>query len=397
MHRSRFLILVCVVVALGCDARSARSGAATQRLAVPPVGGRFPAIQVIEFLRGLRNPVYITHDGTKRLFVVEQPGTVKLVLPSGVQKTPYLDIKKQVNFGGECGLLSIAFHPDFQKNGRIYVNYTAKSSQLKTVVSEFHVDPKSTKIDPSTERILLTVDQPFPNHNGGQLQFGPDGMLYIGMGDGGSANDPNGNAQNKKALLGKMLRISVDTRDKYAIPKDNPFIKDRSYAPEVYALGLRNPWRFSFDRKTGDCYAGDVGQNTFEEVDLIRSGGNYGWNQREGFHAFQDAADRKDFAPPLAEYGRDKGLSITGGYVYRGKLFPSIQGVYFYADYSSGRIWGLKQEGGKVTSNAELDVTRDGKPILNRIQPVGFGEDVDGELYLCDYNGTIYRIAAPGK
>lgn len=384
---------------VGCDGRSAK--------AVPPVGGDLPPIQLVEFVRGVRNPVYLTHDGTERIFIVEQAGVVKLIEPAGVQKSPYLDIKKKVHAGGECGLLSIAFHPDFAENGFVYVNYTAKGGKLQTVISEFHAEPNAKRIDPATERILLKIDQPYSNHNGGQIKFGPDGMLYIGMGDGGSANDPHGHGQNPKSLLGKMLRIDVtpstasspisspptaSRRKGYAVPKDNPFVDDKRFAPEIWALGLRNPWRFSFDRETGDCFTGDVGQNAYEEVDLLVAGGNYGWNQREGFHAFQRGRASSEFIDPLAEYGREMGLSITGGYVYRGKQFPSLVGVYIYADYGTGRFWGLKQAKGKVTTNAEFEVTRDGKPILNRVQPSSFGEDAAGELYVCDHNGTVYRI-----
>ncbi len=176
------------------------------------------------------------------------------------------------------------------------------------------------------------------------------------------------------------------------MPQDNPFVDDKRFAPEIWALGLRNPWRFSFDRETGDCYTGDVGQNLYEEIDLLVAGGNYGWNRREGFHPFQRARTSRELIDPLAEYGRDKGLSVTGGYVYRGKAFPSLDGIYFYADYGTGRFWGLKQTKGRVTLNAEFDVTRKGKPVLNRVQPSSFGEDAAGELYVCDHNGTVYRI-----
>jgi glucose/arabinose dehydrogenase len=317
---------------------------------------------------------------------------VKLVDPKiGVQKTPYLDIRKQVNFGGECGLLSIAFHPEFASNGLLYVNYTSKG-KLQTVISEFRAQRNARAIDPATERVILRIDQPFSNHNGGQIAFGPDGMLYIGMGDGGSANDPQENGQNPRTLLGKILRIDVSPRRGYAVPKDNPFVKDDRFAPEIWALGLRNPWRFSFDRVTGDCYTGDVGQNTYEEVDLLVAGANYGWNEREGFHPFQRGRNSPEFVDPLAEYGRDKGLSVTGGYVYRGKMFPALDGVYLYADYGTGRFWGLRQSKGIVTANAELIVTRQGKPILNRVQPSSFGEDAAGEMYVCDHNGVVYRI-----
>lgn len=388
MRVRRWIAIIVLCLATGCDAREAS--------AVPPVGGELPAIALVEFVRGLRNPVFLTHDGTARIFIVEQAGIVKLVEPTGVQKTPYLDIEKQVHSGGECGLLSIAFHPDFATNGRLFANFTNNDDkQLKTIIAEFRVtDPKAKQVDSTTGRVILTIDQPYANHNGGQIAFGPDGMLYIGMGDGGSANDPRGHGQNPRSLLGKMLRIDVTPRKGYAVPKDNPYVNDRRFAPEIWALGLRNPWRFSFNGKTGECYTGDVGQNAFEEIDLLVAGGNYGWNKREGFHKFDGGRSSSEFIDPLAEYGRDKGLSVTGGYVYRGREYPELQGVYIYADYGTGRFWGLKQTKGKVTLNAEFDVTiaRRNQPALNRVQPASFGEDSAGELYVCDHNGVVYRL-----
>jgi glucose/arabinose dehydrogenase len=360
-----------------------------------------PPVRLEELARGLKQPVFLAHDGTPRRFIVEQAGTIRLIDADGtLVKQPYLDIVKRVNSGGECGLLSVAFHPKFAQNGFLYVDYTAKPRrQLQTIISRFTAEKDSARVDPSTEVVLLTIDQPYPNHNGGQLQFGRDGMLYIGMGDGGSANDPQGNGQNTNVLLGKILRIDVNTKTGYGVPKDNPFVGKEGYRPEIWTLGMRNPWRFTFDRATGDCYCGDIGQNLYEEIDLIRKGGNYGWRLREAMHAFQGGEMRKDFVDPIAEYGRDKGQSVTGGYVYRGKQFPQLVGWYLYADYASGRFWGLKQKGGKVIANVELDITyRDAagreRPPLNRVQASSFGEDADGELYVCDYNGAIYRVVA---
>jgi glucose/arabinose dehydrogenase len=268
-------------------------------------------------------------------------------------------------------------------------------------VSEFKTEPKSPTVDKSTERNLLTIDQPFPNHNGGQLQFGPaDGMLYIGMGDGGSAHDPMGNGQNFKSLLGKMLRIDVTPRQGYGIPKDNPFVGDDKYAPEIWATGMRNPWRFSFDEQTGLLYAADVGQDIWEEIDVIEKGKNYGWRVREGFHELHSVSDPPEFAEPIFEYEhgtKDKRMaaSVTGGYVYWGKKLPALAGCYVFADYVDGRMWAIRYEGGKVVAS---DVIVDPKnPEKNGgqrpTQPAGFGVGPDGELYMLDANGPVYRIA----
>jgi glucose/arabinose dehydrogenase len=361
---------------------------------------RPPALRLEELARGLKQPVYLTHDGTPRRFIVEQAGTIRLIGEDGkLVRQPYLDIIKRVTSGGECGLLSVTFHPKFAENGFLYVNYTAKQKkQLQTIVSRFTVDPAATRVDAATEVVLLTIDQPYSNHNGGQLKFGLDGMLYIGMGDGGSGGDPQGNGQNPAALLGKILRIDVNGSEAgYTVPKDNPFVGRPNWRPEIWALGLRNPWRFTFDRETGDCYTGDIGQNLYEEIDLIVKGGNYGWRLREGLHPFNGGEMRNDFIDPIAEYGRDKGQSVTSGYVYRGKQFPQLIGWFLYADYASGRFWVLKQQGGKLIANEGIevtykDVTGKERPTLNRVQIASFGEDVDGEMYACDHNGVVYRV-----
>jgi len=355
-----------------------------------------PTVGLQELVRGIDHPTYLTSDGTKRLFIVEQPGRIKIFNDGQLQPLSFLDIAERVKYGGECGVLSVAFHPKFATKGLFYINYTDQRPKLRTVISEFHVDPTSMMVNAVDERVILTIDQPYANHNGGQLQFGPDGMLYIGMGDGGARDDPHNNAQNPQSLLGKILRIDVTPRQGYAIPKDNPFVGKRGIAPEIWTFGMRNPWRFTFDRQTKTCYAGDVGQDTYEEVDIITKGGNYGWNIREGLHPFKKrergtAVEFKGAGPlidPIAEYDhKTGGISITGGYVYRGRQFPSLVGWYLYGDYSSGRLWGLKYDNGKVTvPPVEL--------FKANVQPTSFGEDADGELYLCSYNGVIYKIVA---
>lgn len=359
-----------------------------------------PKLVLEPIAHGLRNPTDLTSDGTDRLFVCEQAGRIRLIQSGQVQKQPYLDISSQVVSGGECGLLGIAFHPNFAENGLFYINYTTHSPNLKTIIAEFKVDPHASIADPSTQRILLSIDQPYANHNGGCLQFGPDGMLYIGMGDGGAGGDPQNRAQNPAELLGKMLRIDVTPRAGYAIPPDNPFVNDPAYRPEIWTTGMRNPWRFSFDRKTGDLWAGDVGQNRWEEIDILTKGGNYGWNLREGLHEFARRGLPKlppgtVLIDPIKDYGRDLGMSVTGGYIYRGTRYPSLDGWYIYGDFATGRIWGLKRDGDNLIDDAQFTITTN--PPNLHLSPSSFGQDKDGELYLVHYGGTIFHITAPQK
>jgi glucose/arabinose dehydrogenase len=359
-----------------------------------------PALRLVPVITKMDHPVYFTSDGTRRAFVVEQPGRIRLFERRNLAGSIYLDIKSDVFYQGECGLLSMAFSPKFTENGLLFVNYTSrKRGKLETYISEFHADPKASKVNPDTERMVMTIDQPYANHNGGQIAFGPDGMLYIGMGDGGSANDPEKRAQNLNSLLGKMLRIDVSPRNGYAVPKDNPFVGRSDTRPEIWAYGLRNPWRFCFDRDGGICYTGDVGQNVYEEVDVVEKGSNYGWRPREGLHPNPNIPHEElngSAIDPIAEYTHQIGQSITGGYVYRGKKWPKLQGLYLYADYASGRFWCLRHEKGKVGDAAQCDATIDGKSTVNRMQPSSFGEDAQGEMYVCDHNrGTIYRIEMP--
>jgi len=344
-----------------------------------------PRVSLQPLVRGLERPLWLTHDGGQRLFVVEQPGRVRLIRDGQLQPKPYLDITDRVLDGGEQGLLCFVFHPDFANNGYCYVNYTRRRPARQTVVSRFHADPRADRVDAATERIILTIDQPYANHNGGQLLFGPDGMLYIGMGDGGAANDPQNRAQNLNELLGKILRIDVSVPSGYRVPGDNPFVGRAGARPEIWALGLRNPWRMSFDRQTGVLWAADVGQDSWEEIDIIVKGGNYGWRLFEGSHPFIIQGPVPDnLIMPIKQYSHRLGLSITGGYVYRGSRIPELVGWYVYGDYSSGRIWGLKYEDGKLLADEQL--------LHTRTQPASFGEDGAGELYLCDHNGAVYLL-----
>jgi glucose/arabinose dehydrogenase len=362
---------------------------------MPPAVGAFgfpPAVALHETWTGLHRPVYLTHDADpSRLYVVEQDGRVRLIADGSLQPKPVLDVSDRVSSAGsEQGLLSVAFPPSHQKGGTFYVNYTDVHGS--TTVSRFRVlqgDPH--RADPASEQVILRITQPAANHNGGQLQFGPDGYLYVGMGDGGRAGDPWGNAQNPASLLGKMLRLDVSSAEAYRIPPDNPFVGQDSVRPEIWGLGLRNPWRFSFDRATGDLYIADVGQNRFEEVHFHAFGSpagvNYGWDIMEGRHCFEPASDcdRGGLMSPVAEYDHSLGCSVTGGIVYRGSHYPQLDGVYFYGDFCSGNIWGLRRDPSGEWSSALL--LRSGLNISS------FGEDSAGEVFVLDYqSGSVFHL-----
>lgn len=356
------------------------------------------SIQLVPVVRnGLVNAVYLTHAGDDRLFVVEQDGRIRIVQNGSLVDTPFLDIDDRVGSeANEQGLLSVAFHPNYAENGRFFVNYTNNNGH--TVIARYQVRPDNpNQADPASEVILLTIDQPYENHNGGQIQFGPDGYLYIGMGDGGSQGDPQNNGQNPDTLLGDILRIDVNHEANglaYTIPPTNPFLNDANYRPEIWAMGFRNPWRFSFDRLTGDLYITDVGQNQWEEVNFQSAnspgGQNYGWNLLEATHCYQIAnCDSSGFTLPVHEYSHaEGGCSITGGYVYRGQEFPSLTGNYFFADYCTGFIWSLfSQPDGSWVSNL---VAQTGFSISS------FGENVSGELYILQHRtGIVYQIQSP--
>lgn len=315
--------------------------------------------------------------------VVTQGGVIYRVSLGDNDEDPtvFLDVSEQLiaNPGNEEGLLGLAFAPDYANTGRLYVYYTAGNPR-RSVLSRFI--SKGDAADPSSEQVIMEVPQPFANHNGGHLLFGPDGMLYIGLGDGGSSGDPRGNGQDTQTLLGSILRIDV-SGDTYTSPADNPFAQGGG-APEIWAYGLRNPWRFTFDRKTGDMWAGDVGQNAWEEVERVTSGGNYGWNIMEGAECFQAAScNREGLILPRAVYGREGGCSVTGGFVYRGAAMPELRGWYVYGDYCSGKVWALDTR--DETSPAVLIAQTD-KSISS------FAEEADGELLLISFDRAIYRL-----
>jgi glucose/arabinose dehydrogenase len=365
--------------------------------AAAPVSAAFPPrIQLEPAFAGFVKPVYLTHAGDPtQLYVVEQAGRIQLIVNGQTQPEPFLDITDRVGAdASERGLLSVAFPPDYTESLQFYVNYTDRRGD--TVIARFRRladDPR--RADPASEEQILQIAQPAPNHNGGQLQFGPDGALYIGMGDGGRAGDPWGNAQNLQALLGKLLRIQVTGVATYTIPADNPFVGQAADAarPEIWASGLRNPWRFSFDRATGDLYIADVGQNQYEEVNFqpadSRGGENYGWNVMEGAHCYKPpaACGAQGLTLPIAEYDHSQGCSITGGYVYRGASFPQLVGVYFFGDFCSGRIWGARQAADGTWQTADL--------LQQPLAISSFGEDAAGELYVLDYGrGEVLHIVA---
>lgn len=339
---------------------------------------------------GLTQPVLVTsaRDGSGRLFIVEQPGRIRVLQPNGTGAGLFLDISPKVLSGGERGLLGLTFHPQYSSNGRFFVDYTRQPDGA-TVIAEYRASPTNPDAADPGERILLTIPQPFENHNGGMVEFGPDGYLYIGMGDGGSANDPGDRAQNPQELLGKILRIDVDRSGggtEYAIPPSNPFLGSPAFRPEIYALGLRNPWRYSFDRATGRMNAGDVGQDQVEEIDIIVSGGNYGWRVLEGLRCTNlgpASCASPMFVPPIAQYTHEGGrCSITGGYVYRGRRESLPQGDYVYADYCTGEIFMLDSGNPVLLLSSGLNIS-------------SFGEDEDGEIYVAGLGGTVHRIVNP--
>jgi len=361
----------------------------------PPV---VPNISLVLTAGGFTRPLAIVHagDGSGRLFVVEQGGSVKIIKNGTVLATPFLNISPLlISSAGEQGLLSIVFPPGYGAAKQyLYTNYTGTQGIGDTVIARFQTTLDPDVADPASGQTLLTVVQPFTNHNGGQLAFGPDGYLYVGMGDGGSGGDPQNNAQNPLSLLGKILRIDVESQASgYRIPPTNPFAGNASYLPEIWALGLRNPWRFSFDRGTGDLFIADVGQNLYEEVDVQSAasagGENYGWNIMEGLHCYNAVAcDVTGLTLPAAEYDHSLGeCSITGGFVYRGAEYPALQGVYLFGDYCSGRIWGMRRWGTAIQTSLLVE---------SGLLISAFGEDEAGNLYVADHlGGNIYKIVVP--
>jgi len=351
-----------------------------------------PQIQLQLLVAGLAQPVYITHagDGSGRLFIVEQGGVIRIFKNGSLLTTPFLNITSRVISGGEQGLLSVAFHPNYETNGRFFVNYTAPGGGAagQSIIAEYRVSAANPDVADNTERVLLAIPDPFSNHNGGLNKFGPDGFLYIGLGDGGSGGDPQNNGQRLDTLFGKVLRINVDGAQPYAIPSDNPFVGTTGARGEIWAYGLRNPWRFSFDPCNNRLFLADVGQNAWEEVDLIQRGGNYGWRIMEGPVCFNppSGCSTTGLQMPIGSYDHGQGCSVTGGYVYRGTASPILIGRYLFADYCSGRLWELRETGPNVWAMRQLAQT--GLTISS------FGEGEDRELYIVHHAGSIYRVTA---
>jgi glucose/arabinose dehydrogenase len=348
----------------------------------PPASAGFPdpnayAWQLIA--SGLDRPVDLQVDGSGRLFIVEKQGHIHIIQGNRLVETPFLDIQDRVNdTSNEMGLLGLAFHPNYAQNGFFYVNYTGEGGN--TFISRFSASGDTA--DPNSEMILLTVEQPFPNHNGGALAFGPKGYLYAGLGDGGNAGDPFGNGQSLDTLLGKVLRIDVDSAEPYGIPFDNPF------GNEIWHYGLRNPWRMSFDKSTGDQFIGDVGQGAWEEIDYIPAGSpgglNFGWNYYEGNHEYEPAGIAGKVVFPVAEYSHSEGgCSVTGGYVYRGAM-SEWNGIYLYGDYCTGFVWGLIRTVGGWQNQMLFDMN---------VNITSFGQDENGEVYLVSDEGGVYRLS----
>lgn len=355
------------------------------------------SVGVEQVVSGFNQPLYVTHagDGSGRLFVVEKAGRIMIVRDGQLMARPFLDITDRVGSRAyEQGLLGLAFDPEYRNNRRFYVDYTDQNGD--TVIARFQADAGDPNLaDADSEQVILSVPQPFPNHNGGMIAYGPDKYLYVGLGDGGSAGDPMGHGQDRFNLLGKILRLDVRGSEGYTIPPDNPFADGGQGLPEVWSYGWRNPWRFSFDRATNDLYVGDVGQGSYEEISLERAGSgggqNYGWNVMEGNHCFQpqNGCAQDGLVLPIAEYSHELGISVTGGYVYRGTAYPRMQGTYFYGDFGSTRLWAARETEPGAWRTSEVLVT--GFPISS------FGEDEAGELYVVDFGGSLYRLVDTGN
>lgn len=393
--RHRVLAVVRTLFAVGVLMGTAGVGAVARQEALDFDPATFD-LGLEEIASGFDSPVYITgpDDGSGHLFVVEQPGSIRVIEGGETLAQPFLDISGIVESGSsEQGLLSVAFPEDFAESGVFYVYYTARSEEGvgDNTIARYRVSADDPNVaDPDSGEILLQVPDFRVNHNGGQLHFGPDDFLYAGFGDGGGGGDPDGNAQNPSTLLGSLLRIDPAAEsDPYAIPADNPFASGGEGAPEVWAWGLRNPWRFSFDRETGDLYIGDVGQGEIEEVSWLPAGTpggtNFGWNIMEGTRCFRsDSCDDEGLTPPAAEYTHEFGCSVVGGYVYRGELEPALEGIYLFADFCSGLIWGMARD------DAGEWLVRE--PIQTEFLITSFGEDAAGEVYLAAKTGEIFRV-----
>ncbi len=379
-------LLTCLGLSLGSAVYA--SGCSGDDASGPTVG---TGARLQEIVSGLSSPLYLTAPSgdVTRLFVVEKTGAIRIIKDGVLLTDPFLDLSSRISNVGEQGLLGMAFDPDYATSGRFIVHFTDLAGN--TTLSRFQVSANPDVADAASELVILTAAQPFSNHNGGQVTFGPDGFLYLGLGDGGGSGDPDNRGQDLSDLLGSILRIDVRSTEPYTIPADNPFVQ--SATPEVWSYGLRNPWRFSFDRATGDLYVADVGEGLWEEINVSTpaegagKGANYGWNIMEGSHCFRESAcDQTGLTLPAFEYSHDEGCSITGGFVYRGSAIPALQGHYFYADYCQGWVRSLRYSAGAVTDQTEWPSLVPGGPVLS------FGEDAAGELYVLDQAGRVSKV-----
>jgi glucose/arabinose dehydrogenase len=378
------LLLACLLN--GCSSSNSSSP--------PPSGGPPPIFALTPVVSGLSNPVdfQAPGDGSGRFFMVEQAGRIRIFVNGALLATPFLDIVSKVDFSGEMGLLGLAFHPQFPQRNLFYVHYDRLAGGvMQSVIAEYQLSASdSNQANAASERILLTVDQPFGNHKGGQIAFGPDGFLYIALGDGGSGGDPFGNGQNLQTFLGKLLRIDVDHMSsglQYAIPSTNPFAGGGGL-PEIWAYGFRNPFRFSFERGTGRLFIGDVGQDKYEEIDIGQSGGNFGWNVMEGMHCYNPSSgcNMSGLVLPIAEYDHTEGDAIIGGYVYKGSSIPSLADAYLFSDNGSGTIWKLVESPPSTWTRTTL--------ISSNRAISSLGQDVSGEIYFVDYSGSVLKLTA---
>jgi glucose/arabinose dehydrogenase len=414
MKPNRMPVLIVVLLVAAIAVTGCARGSDPVVVSPPPAGPDDPVltpgetpdlaaleIEFVPFAGGFDQPLLVlgAGDGSGRLFVAEKGGLLKVIRDGDTEPEPFLDLTDSVSTDSERGLLGVAFPEGFAEHGRFYVSYTDRTGT--STLSRFIA--KGGSVERESETVLLSEPQPYPNHNGGHIVFGPDGFLYTSLGDGGSGGDPMGNGQDLMTLLGAMLRIDVGEspdssvgpdESRYAVPPDNPFSDGNAALPEIWSYGLRNPWRFSFDRESGDLWIGDVGQNAVEEINFqpasSTGGENWGWNLFEGTHPYPPdrnvTENQNDFAWPIVEYRHPTGRSVTGGFVYRGSDYPQMRGVYLYGDFSTGRVWGLVRGADGSAENREL--------VESGMQVVSFGEDDEGELYLVDFAGTIYRVEA---
>ena len=380
-QRQTALSLIVAASASSCDSQFENG--------TPPLPEGPEPVVLQTVVTGLAFPLYLTAPaGDPRLFIVEKGGAIRIVQDGALLPAPFLDLTGQVSTGSEQGLLGLAFHPQYAINGRLVVHYTDLAGDTR--VSEFRVSADPNVADPASERLILAADQPFPNHNGGQVLFGPDGHLYVMLGDGGSAGDPGGRGQSLEDLLGSILRITPLEEGGYAVPADNPFVAITGPRPEIWSYGLRNPWRVDFDPATGDLYVADVGQGRWEEVSVAAAGGrgvNFGWNVMEGPDCFgADSCEQAGLELPVVWYGHGEGCSITGGFVYRGSAIPALQGHYFYSDFCGGWVRSFRMEDGAAVDEYEWPALAPGGGVPS------FGRDAAGELYVLSSGGGVYRI-----